>query len=451
MSFAIKGKVIDESTGAGAPGVRVEAWDSDHVSDDFVGWAVTGADGGFAIEFNEVLTAELYDVWPDLYFRVYQSGVLLLSTEHAISWNVQSPLTEVTLVIPRCPTQPPCVTRDIYLKIERVTDYSTVRPTAEKLAPHIQYGRDCMRLEGHENGLIPEAEIEARSLTAVVYREYLDSAYLVPKPDKLILADINEPPFHHRVPGTVIYTRACERLKIHVWNTDDVPHSFHVHGLRYGIDSDGSWPFGTQNHHDVRSDAICPGQTFTYLYDVTEKMRGPWPFHDHTHHHASKIERGLIGGIVVLAPWERPPRCFRYPALLLEELYAGVLQREGLTDVRVALPEHLLVADHDHAEVQPVEGGAQETGGHTHTHTHEGGVHAHDRENRGGGRAHGHEQGAGHARHEAEGAGHGHSHEAAAGSRQPVAEGGAVTAPEESAEGGAVVAPEEGGLNQDER
>ena len=117
-----------------------------------------------------------------------------------------------------------------------------------------------MRGDGHENGLIPQAEIDARSLNAVVYREYLDSGYLIPKPDKLIAADINEPAYSHRVPGTVIYTRPCQRLKIHVWNTDDVPHSLHVHGLRYGIDSDGSWPFGTEAaHHGGRSDAICPG------------------------------------------------------------------------------------------------------------------------------------------------------------------------------------------------
>ena len=55
----------------------------------------------------------------------------------------------------------------------------------------------------------------------------LDSGYLIPKPDKLLAADVNEPTFRHRVPGTVIYTRPCQRLKIHVWNTDDVPHSLH--------------------------------------------------------------------------------------------------------------------------------------------------------------------------------------------------------------------------------
>ena len=384
--LSINGRVVDSRTGSGVGGLRVEAWDADRGADDYLGWAATREDGGFDIVFNELLSREWYDVWPDVYFRVYYAGTLLLSTEGSIRWNVRRPLRDLVLHVPFVPVQPPCVVRDIYLKIERVPDYSPPRPHTEKAAPHIQYGRDCMRNEGHENALIPEAEIQARSLTAVVYREYLDSGYLVPKPDKLILADINEPPFNHRVPGTVIYTRACERLRIHVWNMDDVPHSFHVHGLRYGIESDGSWPMGTQNHHGVRSDAICPGERFTYLYDVTDKMIGPWPFHDHTHHHANKIERGLIGGVVVLAAHERPPRCFCYPTRLLDALYAGVAERQGVELGQLALPQ-----GHVHGELAvevQLEGGhTHESGGHDHGGS-SGGVHGHEGDGRGGVYAH---------------------------------------------------------------
>jgi hypothetical protein len=165
-----------------------------------------------------------------------------------------------------------CEERHIYLKIVRLEGYNPVKPQ-EKVVPPVQYGRDCMRNEGHENALIPQSELDARALNAVVYREYLDSAYLIPKPNKLILADINEPVYNHRVPGTVIYTRPCQWLKIHVWNCDDIPHSLHVHGLRYGIDSDGSWPFGTETaHHGGRSDAICPGETWIYTAILIMKI-----------------------------------------------------------------------------------------------------------------------------------------------------------------------------------
>jgi len=96
--------------------------------------------------------------------------------------------------------------RHIYLKIESIPDYSPVCPDP-MFAPPVRYGRDCMRNMGHEDGTIPTSEINARTVSVLVYREYLDPAYLVPKPDKIVLADINEPPYHRRVPGTVIYAR----------------------------------------------------------------------------------------------------------------------------------------------------------------------------------------------------------------------------------------------------
>src|SRR6266852_9334593 len=171
--------------------------------------------------------------------------------------------------------------RDIYLKIEQIAGYSPVEPEP-KVTPPRAYRRDCMRQAGHEDGSIPQSEVDARRLNAVIYREYLDPQYAVPKPDKLVAADVNEPGFSHRVPGTVIYASPGDRLRIHVLNGDTMPHSFHVHGLLYGADSDGSWPFGTQSSDGRRSDEICPDQSWTYTYDVTTESIGAWPFHDHS-------------------------------------------------------------------------------------------------------------------------------------------------------------------------
>jgi plastocyanin len=190
-------------------------------------------------------------------------------------------------------------TRDIYLRIETISGYSPVEPD-DHVSPPIQYRRDCMRNEGHEDGAISNDEVAARRLTALIYREYLDAQFLIPKPDKLIAADVNEPAFVRRVPGTVIYATPGEWLRIHVKNADQSPHSFHLHGLRYGIDSDGSWPFGTQSNDGRRSDEICPGQTWTYTFQVTEDAIGAWPFHDHYRNIGSYVNRGLFGGLVVL-------------------------------------------------------------------------------------------------------------------------------------------------------
>ncbi len=189
-------------------------------------------------------------------------------------------------------------TRTVYLKIERVADYSPVCPQ-EKTPPNVTYKRDGMLNHGHDDGTIPDAEVQARSLEALVYREYRDPQYLIPVTTKLVAADLNEPIWDRRVPGALIWAYVGEDLAIHVLNGDIEPHSLHVHGLAYGIDSDGSWPLGTQSTDGRRSDAICPGQTWTYHFHITKEMVGAWPFHDHAHHADAAIKRGLFGAIIV--------------------------------------------------------------------------------------------------------------------------------------------------------
>lgn len=192
-------------------------------------------------------------------------------------------------------------TRHIYLKIEPLRDYSPVAPDD---AEHHKHRIDCMRTMGHEDGKIPPAEIDRRKLDALVYREYLDAKFTVLKNDPLIVADINEPRAERRIPGAMIYTQPGERLYIHVLNTDEEPRSFHLHGLHYGVDSDGSWPFGTHQDDGNRSDAICPGRQWCYVFDVKEDTIGAWPFHDHHMDISEAVNRGLFGGLVV-----RDPHC----------------------------------------------------------------------------------------------------------------------------------------------
>jgi plastocyanin len=213
-------------------------------------------------------------------------------------------------------------TRHIYLKIEQIFNYSTVEPELKVMPPR-QYRRDCMRNSGHDDTTIPVAEVNARRLTALVYREYLDPSYLIPKPDKLVPADVNEPVFSRRVPGALIYAQPGERLKIHVLNGDSMVHSFHIHGLRYGIDSDGSWPLGTQSVDGRRSDEICPNQAWTYTFDVTDEMVGAWPFHDHSRFLGDAVRRGLFGAIVV-----RPPEHHRdrHPEVELSDEMTRLLE-----------------------------------------------------------------------------------------------------------------------------
>ncbi len=239
--------------------------------------------------------------------------------------------------------------RNIYLKIEEIAEYSPVEPSPHAAA---NYRRDCMRNPGHEDGRIPLSEVQARTLVALIYREYLDPGYTVPKPDKLIQADINEPIFPHLVPGTVVYARPGDHLHIQVLNGDVMPHSFHVHGLGYGIESDGSWPLGTQATDGRRSDEICPGQSWVYHFDVTEEMVGAWPFHEHYRMIGDNVNRGLFGGIVVLPAEDcDAPKPFQLPPLV-EDFFKRRLLAAGDPAA------HDLAGGHTR--------GAPMTGGHAH-------------------------------------------------------------------------------------
>ena len=189
--------------------------------------------------------------------------------------------------------------RDIFLKIELLPSYSPLAPVVCAQ----RFGRDCMFNAGHEYGRIPSDEILSSTLDALVYRQYLDPHFTIPDRAKIVNADVNEPPWNRRIPGCVLYAKPGERLYIHVLNGDPGEcHSFHLHGLRYGIDSDGAWPFGVATHKGGRSDEILPGQMWTYIFDVLPEMVGAWGFHDHVRNVAHNVGRGLFGGLIVGDP-----------------------------------------------------------------------------------------------------------------------------------------------------
>lgn len=71
--------------------------------------------------------------------------------------------------------------RSIYLETEKIVDYSPVESSGHALANHL---RDCMRNPGHGDRAIPWSKVDARRLDALIYREYIDPAYPVPKPDQ---------------------------------------------------------------------------------------------------------------------------------------------------------------------------------------------------------------------------------------------------------------------------
>jgi len=107
--FTITGRVIDRQTRQGIPKLRIEAWDSDLFFDDFVGEAQeTDAAGRFRIDFDEERFREFFERKPDLYFKVYQKGRLVRSTEDSIIWNMpQGDRREVTIEVDHSAVEEP--------------------------------------------------------------------------------------------------------------------------------------------------------------------------------------------------------------------------------------------------------------------------------------------------------------------------------------------------------
>lgn len=94
----LSGRIVDRTTQNGVAGLRVEAWDKDLFFNGPVGSDVTDERGSFQIEFDESYFRQLFlGRRPDLFFKVFQVGRLVRSTEHSVLWNVESGTTEIVI------------------------------------------------------------------------------------------------------------------------------------------------------------------------------------------------------------------------------------------------------------------------------------------------------------------------------------------------------------------
>ncbi|MCQ3976648.1 MAG: hypothetical protein DPW09_24715, partial [Anaerolineae bacterium] len=153
--YRIIGRVIDRPSRQGVTGLRVEAWDDGLGTDDFLGQATSDEEGRFIIAFTEAdfnrrllgslafpSFARLFeDRQPDLYFKVYDSETLLLSTEDSVRVNLSASDMDVTLEIDAPPEKvaPPesatteALTAEPGLPPEWLTDIKPISSAQEPL------------------------------------------------------------------------------------------------------------------------------------------------------------------------------------------------------------------------------------------------------------------------------------------------------------------------------
>jgi FtsP/CotA-like multicopper oxidase with cupredoxin domain len=132
-----------------------------------------------------------------------------------------------------------------------------------------------------------------------VYREYTDGTFKTLK---------ERPPewAHLGLLGPVIRAEVGDRIEVTLKNNTLVPVSLHPHGVLYTKANEGAaYPDGTSGA-DLADDAISPGQTYTYRWDVPERAGpGPgdpssvvWLYHSHVNS-MRETAAGLVGVIVV--------------------------------------------------------------------------------------------------------------------------------------------------------
>ncbi|MBV8282954.1 MAG: multicopper oxidase domain-containing protein [Candidatus Eremiobacteraeota bacterium] len=134
-----------------------------------------------------------------------------------------------------------------------------------------------------------------------VYREYTDGTFtkLKTRPaDQQYLGLL----------GPVIHAQVGDTIKVVFKNNASRPYSMHPHGVQYDKMSEGVAYDDGSGTHDMMGDAVPPGQTFTYTWQVPERAGpGPgdpssivWLYHSHVDEQKD-VDAGLVGPIIVTA------------------------------------------------------------------------------------------------------------------------------------------------------
>lgn len=71
--FSVSGIVVERESGRALPGLIVRTFDRDLCFDDALGFALTGADGGFSIPFDASRFSDVREARPDVFLRIYDS------------------------------------------------------------------------------------------------------------------------------------------------------------------------------------------------------------------------------------------------------------------------------------------------------------------------------------------------------------------------------------------
>lgn len=140
-----------------------------------------------------------------------------------------------------------------------------------------------------------------------IYREYVDATFTTLKPR-------SERWQHLAILGPLIRAEVGDTIEVVFKNNAHYPFSIHPHGVLYQKNSEGALYEDGVPASQKQGDAVAPGGTFTYVWQVPERAGpGPndassilWFYHSHTNE-VQDLASGLMGPIIVTRHGEANP------------------------------------------------------------------------------------------------------------------------------------------------
>jgi FtsP/CotA-like multicopper oxidase with cupredoxin domain len=132
-----------------------------------------------------------------------------------------------------------------------------------------------------------------------VYIEYTDASFATVKPRPADQAYLG-------ILGPIIRGVVGDEIRVVFKNKATRPYSVHPHGVFYTKAAEGAGGNDNTSGADLKDDAVEPGDTFTYVWQVPVRAGpGPndpssviWPYHSHVHS-IEDTNSGLVGAIII--------------------------------------------------------------------------------------------------------------------------------------------------------
>jgi FtsP/CotA-like multicopper oxidase with cupredoxin domain len=157
-----------------------------------------------------------------------------------------------------------------------------------------------MKFDGYSKVFVERGPHRIGSIyRKALYREYTDEtfAHLKPRPAEWESSGIL---------GPILRAEVGDTIRLIFKNNATHPYSMHPHGVFYKKDSEGALYEDGTSGSDKRDDAVPPGKTHVYTWEVPERAGpGPndpssivWLYHSHSYE-MRDVHSGLVGAIII--------------------------------------------------------------------------------------------------------------------------------------------------------